>query len=78
MEILKNRPIVLQFVNFGGEREKDNDDSFLSLSLSLSPCLFRFCVFNIVIILRNNNCSIFIRRNFKARIDQTLYNIYYS
>ena len=65
MEILKNQSIVLQFVNFGGERERDNDDS------SLSPCLF----LNIIIILHNNNCSIFTQENFKAKIDQTLYNL---
>ena len=47
MEILKNQSIVLQFVNFGKERERDKDDS----SLFLPPYLF----LNIIIILRNNN-----------------------
>ena len=50
MEILKNQLIVLQFVNFGGERERQG----CFLTLSLSSCLF----INIIIILRNNNHTI--------------------
>ena len=54
MEILKNQSIVLQFVNFGEERERERETRMiplyislsLSLSLSLSPCLLRFCVLN--------------------------------
>ena len=37
MEILKNQLIVLQFVNFGGERERQG--CFLTLSLSLPVSL---------------------------------------